>query len=353
LLCLGNPTGALSETLVKSQGFLFHQGAVMSEFHIQVVQLGPVTPHENADTLSITHVHGGYPCIIRTGELKEGDTAVYIPVDALLPVSNPRFAFLEKQAKNGWARIKALRLRGVFSMGLLIPADSEWVVGQDVRALLGVEKWEPPEPADMDDDEVDPGILPAYDIEGLRRWPELLTEGEEVFLTEKVHGANGRAVWYEDRLYIGSRTRFKKTDRNHVWAIAARQNQLADKLKDCPYALYFEVYGAVQDLRYGMGNGMVRLAVFDVLDWKSRRWLDVDEAKEVVSELGLPVVPPLYRGLWSMELCGLAEGQSTLEGASNVREGFVVKPVVERFDDRIGRVILKLHGEGYLTRKGS
>lgn len=37
--------------------------------------------------------------------------------------------------------------------------------------------------------------------------------------------------------------------------------------------------------------------------------------------------------------------------ADHVREGMVVKPVHERFDDRIGRVVLKLHGEGYLTRK--
>jgi len=29
----------------------------------------------------------------------------------------------------------------------------------------------------------------------------------------------------------------------------------------------------------------------------------------------------------------------------------VVKPVRERFDERVGRVILKLHGEGYLVRK--
>lgn len=29
----------------------------------------------------------------------------------------------------------------------------------------------------------------------------------------------------------------------------------------------------------------------------------------------------------------------------------VVRPVKERWDDRIGRVVLKIHGEGYLTRK--
>lgn len=34
-----------------------------------------------------------------------------------------------------------------------------------------------------------------------------------------------------------------------------------------------------------------------------------------------------------------------------VREGFVVKPLRERYHPRLGRVILKRHGEGYLLRK--
>lgn len=322
----------------------------MSEFHIQVVEIGPLEKHENADTLSMTRVHGGYPCIVRTGEFAEGQRAVYIPVDALVPVAEPRFAFLAPKAKDGWFRVRALRLRGIFSMGLLVPADPAWAVGEDVRARLGIEKWEPPEPATEDDDDLDPGILPAYDIEGLRRWPGVLAEGEEVVLTEKIHGANGRAVWHEGRLHVGSRTRFKKPEGNTTWAIVARQYDLAEKLRDQPYALYYEVYGAVQDLRYGLGNGMARMAVFDVLDWRARRWLDVDEAAAAVQALGLPVAPPLFRGPWSEALCALAEGQTSL-GGGHVREGFVVKPIRERFDPRVGRVILKLHGEGYLTRK--
>ena len=62
--------------------------------------------------------------------------------------------------------------------------------------------------------------------------------------------------------------------------------------------------------------------------------------------------PVLYRGPWQGLDAHrhLAEGRTTI-GDGHVREGFVVKPVVERFDDRIGRVILKLHGEGYLTKK--
>jgi hypothetical protein len=45
----------------------------MSEFHVTVIQLGKVGKHPNADNLSITSIHGGYPCIINSGDFKEGD----------------------------------------------------------------------------------------------------------------------------------------------------------------------------------------------------------------------------------------------------------------------------------------
>ena len=48
----------------------------------------------------------------------------------------------------------------------------------------------------------------------------------------------------------------------------------------------------------------------------------------------------------------LAEGQSPLSKHTNVREGWVLRPVRERVHESLGRVLLKRHGEGFLTRKG-
>jgi hypothetical protein len=66
--------------------------------------------------------------------------------------------------------------------------------------------------------------------------------------------------------------------------------------------------------------------------------------------LELPAVPTLFVGPWDPERAReMAEGTSTLDN-KHVREGIVVKPWAERWDDRIGRVILKLHGEGFLLK---
>ena len=56
----------------------------MSREHtIEVVRLGPVRPHGNADSLDITDVHGGYPCVVKRGSFSEGDLAAYVPIDSI------------------------------------------------------------------------------------------------------------------------------------------------------------------------------------------------------------------------------------------------------------------------------
>jgi len=320
----------------------------MSEFHVQVVRVGPIMKHPNADTLSITHVWD-YPLVVRTGDFQEGGLAVYVPVDSLVPVADPRWAFLD-----GHNRIKAKRLRGIFSMGLLTPAEPTWIEGQDVADILGITKYEPPDPATMGgENEKDPGFLPVYtDIEGLRRWGEVLVPGEEVVITEKVHGACSRFLHRDGRLWVGSHTCIKKQDAANMWWRVAERYALANCLQATPnIAIYGEVYGQVQDLKYGAGRDEYLLTVFDALDTMTRTYLDYDSMVELVQRLGLPLVPLLYRGPWSPDLTALANGKTTMPGADHVREGIVIKPVHERFDERVGRVILKLHGEDYLLRK--
>ncbi len=195
--------------------------------------------------------------------------------------------------------------------------------------------------------------MPCYtDIEGLRRWPDMLHDGELVVITEKIHGCNGRWTFRDGRLWCASHHNWKKQSPESVWWQAADKNRLAEILAKYPdFGFYGEVYGQVQDLKYGTSKNERRLAMFDVMEIKTKRYLDDCEARDILEAAGLPVVPTLYRGPWNQDLRRFAEGYSTIDGANHVREGMVVKPTHERFDDRIGRVVLKIHGEGYLTRK--
>ncbi len=329
-----------------------------TEHEVRVVKLGAIRAHPGADALEITEVDGR-PCIVRLGEWAAGDLAIYVPIDAMVPVLDPRFAFLgttKKLDDKGRARIRAMRLRGVFSMGLLVKPGADMIEGDEVSERMGIGAWEPGEQFSIAPDaEPDPGFLPVYDIESARKWaPAVLTDGEEVVLTEKIHGANGRFAWHMDRLWCASRTRFPKQAPGEMWWTVAERLGLADRLsRECPgIAVYGEVYGQVQDLKYGRAGA--HLVLFDALDIKARRWLDYDDFRALAARLGLDTVPELYRGPWSPDLAALAEGDSVLagtHGGRHVREGWVLRPVRERVHDRLGRVILKRHGEGYLTRK--
>lgn len=340
----------------------------MSEFNVTCVRVGPLTPHPNADRLLLAQVWD-YPVCIGIEEFREGDLAVYVPVDALVPADDTRWAFLARgqtpkahgiPGDRLYFRIRAARLRGTFSMGLLTRAPEGVIEGADCRALLGIEKYEPPEPVSTSgEDERDPGILPVYDVEGLRRWPGVLVPGEDVAITEKLHGCNGRWMWHDGRLWVASHTTFKRPppdgEVGPVWWRAAVQYRMAELLSAVGegYAFYGEVYGPVQDMKYGTERGALKVAIFDVLDTRRRVWLDFNDARALAESAALPWVPVLYSGPWGDELRALAEGPSTVPGANHVREGIVIRPIRERHHEGVGRVLLKLHGQGYLLRKGT
>lgn len=130
---------------------------------------------------------------------------------------------------------------------------------------------------------------------------------------------------------------------------------LPEAMKRVPgMVLFGEVYGQVQDLRYGSGAGEVRFRAFDMFDPALGRYLDVDELDGWCEALGVEQAPLLYRGPYDREKVeALAEEDSTVDGAGGIREGVVVRPVKERYDHRVGRVILKQHSQRFLLRKGA
>lgn len=334
----------------------------MSEFHVKVIRLPEkIGKHPNADTLAITHVLGAYPVIFKAGDFVPGQLAVYVPVDALVDVSRPEFTWLAdpQRPSKTHHRVKARRLRGIFSMGLLVPAPAGVIEGDNAQAALGITKWEPTEEINAMTSGVAEGAppinWPVYDLEGLRRYPHLIKPGEAVIATEKIHGCNARYTWQEGRLFVGSRTQFKRHDLNKltIWHRAAEAYDLAALCAEFPgYTFYGEVFGhKVQDLAYGGKPGEIYFRLFDIRTPEGE-YLAWDDLTVIAGRYGIKTVPVLYRGPYDAErVAALAEGTTTLPGgATHTREGVVIQLEDERNDPDIGRAKLKLVGEGYLLR---
>ena len=65
----------------------------------------------------------------------------------------------------------------------------------------------------------------------------------------------------------------------------------------------------------------------------------------------LNFVPTLYRGPFDLEkIKALVDGPSTVEGAKHLREGVVIRPVVERDVWGLGRLQLKLVSNSFLEK---
>jgi RNA ligase (TIGR02306 family) len=217
---------------------------------------------------------------------------------------------------------------------------------------LGCTHWEPPPSGDGLDAPAPKVDAVHYDVESMRRFSEIIKPGEPVEISEKINGENSRFVFVDGTLHVGSHTRWKIRDKSVAWWRAADDLGLEEKLARYPdHVFYGELYGAVKGYHYGVdrNKGERRLAFYDILH--GGEWLPPVTARTIFAELDLPTAPILFHGPWAPELAALADGNSTIPGADNIREGAVIKPLVPRRDPECGRVILKLVSVDYLDSK--
>jgi RNA ligase (TIGR02306 family) len=329
---------------------------------------------------------------VRKGEYQAGDIACYIPIDTIVP-DNDKFYFLcpninEKYEENGEIKvrqlgpkftlgsvpekhriIKAKKIRGVYSQGMLMPAPDGMKEEESIVDVLGLKKWEEIEEENIPGMKTsNPAIaepppsgwkIPHYDVHAIRRYLECLKDGEEVVLTEKIHGSNAAFVHDGERLWVKSRNLYKRMDPEDMWWDVAIRYDLERKLQHTPNLVFFgEVYGQVKNFRYDAvlerGRLLPRVRFFDVWDVAADRFLDVDARLRLLADAELDPVPVLYRGPWLGRdaMYPLAEGPTTLAGGRHVREGWVLTTAVERFEPALGsRMQAKLVGEGYNLQK--
>ncbi len=356
----------------------------MAEFESKIFALA-VEPHPNADLIELAVV-GGYRAVVRKGEFANGDLAAYIPEGAICPEWLITELGLEgRLAGSKKNRVKAVRLRGVLSQGLVYPATGSRLrgralsVGDDVTALLELVKYEPPVPTTMS------GMLKnasgktlRYEIENVKKHPDVLQPGEPVAITEKLHGTwccLGRRAGDPDDPWIVSskglaasglafklgedenlRNLYVRAWRRYRDAVQAiNEAAVAAGLAAAgePFYLLGEIYGrGVQDLHYGLKAP--ELALFDAYIGEPGRgrWLNPSELSAVAAE-HMPVVPAIFEGPYSIDVLEAAtEGETTVPAGRHMREGCVIRPLVEREDMTLGRVVLKSVSDDYLTRKG-
>ena len=328
----------------------------MSTLIVEVSRIEKVLAHGNADALELAHIKG-WQCVIPKDRYRPGDLVTYVPIDAVIPPEHSDRWGITKYLSNG--RVRCARLRGEPSFGVIVEReDPSWEEGRDVQDFYGITKYLPPIKIQAGDAEVPHPLFVEYtDVENLRNFPDVLAEGEPVSVTEKLHGTNCRLGLIEGEWMAGSMSVRRKRPEEGADSLYWRPmglpgvQPLLESLGRThrQVILYGEVFGSkVQNLNYGQ-TGAQGFRAFDVL--ADGKYLDTNAFEAVCAQHGVETVPVLYRGPYDLATVkALSEGPTTL-GADHIREGVVVKPVVERTDPKVGRVCLKYIGDPYLFAK--
>lgn len=346
----------------------------MSDFKVEVVRLDGIEPIVGADAIELARI-SDYLSVVRKGQFAEGDLVAYLPEASLLPNTLLEdLNLVGKLSGSGKNRVKAAKFRGQLSQGICYPARPDWVEGQDVAEELGVVKWVQEVPTHLRGNYTgDPNPV-RYDFENIKKYPRMFEDGEQVVMTEKIHGTfvcfglrrhpDGTVQRIVCSKGLGAKGFFFKLDdeanANNVYVRTAQQldifNRLDDRIKDeCTEILLFgEIYG-VQDLKYDYAPGATNFRAFDLK--LNGEFVNLDTLEDCCRVLRVPMVPILYEGPFSKEvLLEHTVGKETLSGRGlHVREGVVVKPVIERLNPKLphgGRVCGKSINPAYLLRGG-
>lgn len=372
---------------------------------VPIIRIEEVQTHPNADNLELIQIKG-YQCVVKKGDFKVGDLGVYIYPDSVVPeISVFDFLWLprtfEGPVPERYRRVTVRKFRGSWSEGLLLPLSSfseelvhepkmnyGWLKdGDDVSDLLGVYHYQPPEPGESStcgrnpnkgvrprslmgwwywlltklgfkpngnlgglNETASPTMPPVYDVDAFKNFKGVFEPGEQVVVTEKIHGSNARFTFQKGKMYAGSRQLWKKTETASIWWTAVKQLPWIEAWCHAHegYALYGEVTPTQgEKYNYGCGQGDVKVFVFDILTPEGK-WLEYEDAAQLSSDLNW--VPLLYKGPFDEAIIKpLADGKSQVGGAAQLdREGCVIKPLKERHVHGLGRLQLKVVSNKFL-----
>lgn len=361
-----------------------------STFKVPLTQIIEIKEHPNAHSLEIARIYG-FEVVIRKGQYKVNDPVIYIPVDSILSQKVEEFLFApDSKIKLNKSRVRAIKIRGFVSQGMLmglkdlmdLTSLNSLDYEQDYALDLGITKYQPPETnqgtrvkTPRNKPKENPYFHKYGGLDSIKWYPELFTEGEEVIITEKIHGTNFRAgwvpsvsntlmkkikkffgmlpeyefVWGSNNVQLQERGEHKGFYEEDVYGKMVRKYNLREVLKPGE-VIYGEIYGPGIQKNYDYSAKDHELIVFDlkIQGKETSDFLDFDAMFENLIGKSLRVVPVLYRGPYNKDMAKtLTEGASVLDPNQKVREGIVIRPIKET-QTFMGRKVLKWVSDSYL-----
>jgi RNA ligase (TIGR02306 family) len=304
-------------------------------------QIGSITPIEGADNIEKISING-WNCVSKKGEFKEGQLCVYFEIDSFLPI-RPEFEFLRRTSlrkmggQEGF-RLKTIRLRGVLSQGLALPmsilGDHSVQLGDDVTDILGIVKFEPPIPAELQG--IPKGLFPGFicktDQERVQNiWNDIKGTLESFEVTLKLDGSSCTYYLHNGDFGVCSRNlEIQPSETNTLWKLA-RQYQIEELLRSYGHniALQGEIIGEGIQKNPEKIKGQ-DFYLFDIWDINQRRYYSPEERRTLHAKIfpTLKHIPVLDVKRHLTEYQNIESFLATADGPSmkgEIREGIVFR----------------------------
>lgn len=379
----------------------------MSTFRVEITDIREVKPHHNADRLDVVKVYD-WDIVTQKDKYKVGDLVVYFPVDSILPQELEMQLFPEgSKITLDKHRVKSIKIRKQISQGMICdPYELKQLntpkllkKGADVTQVLGITKYEPhvrdlPKGMNVKTSKKirNPSFTAYSDIENFKYYDRVFQDGEQCYVSEKLHGTSFRAGWFP----MPANTLWRKIKKffgmlpEWQWCYGSRTVQIQDKLMHKGYydedvytkmvkqynlkelipkgiAVYGEIvgWGIQKNYYYGCKEGEHKLYVYDFQKLNSCRtdvanpdggkytYVDYPLFNRMCNAFNLEPVPKLYVGPYDRKIIEPMRDGDSLVGGQKVREGIVIKAIPEA-TCCAGRKLFKWISDSYyLLKDGS
>lgn len=295
-------------------------------------------PHPNAERLELARV-GNYQLVVGKDQYKDGDVVVLIPDKSILPDMEEFASFKPYLAGPDKNRVRAQKMRGELSCGILIPDKNElqeFPLGEDISAQLGIKEYIPEVPAGLQGrvkpvGNIDTGghRLSQHDVEQFAIFKNELQLLDNIVVTEKLHGSLLALIHTVDnKILISSKGLLKRyltldEDETNLYWQAAHSTGLIRHVNEKYEKQHVQIFGEALPCQKGFSYGFKKptMRIFRV---------EVNGVNLSPSDTDLFFyslwVPILYMGPYNENrLRELKEGMETLSGKSlHIKEGIVV-----------------------------
>ena len=316
-------------------------------------RIADIQPIEGADAIEVATIDG-WKVVVKKGEFKTGDLAVYMEIDSWVPYELAHFLSKGQEPREyegvKGERLRTIRLRGQVSQGLLLPVDrvndtpfiTGWhhedgigtmvmvAEGQDVTECLNIQKWEAVLPAQLQGQakgNFPTSLIPKTDQERIQNcFPEIEAKGDVTYeVTMKLDGTSCTIFRWEGELRVCSRNlELKVNDENKDNTLVAMALKIGDRIPE-GFALQGELMGpGIQSNREGFKEH--KFFVFDVFLIKEHAYAGPAYRRALCQEYGFEHVPILYQV--SAAPASVDAGLALADGPSithKIREGLVWK----------------------------